>query len=150
MTRGLRRHELAGAQIVAGAFGGYFAGLVAYSGTVLLLGPLSGTDMLGVAFWGALAWFLVGCPLNFLLLVAVGALWRRAVGRTPGPVARAAALVLSWFVPTLVIEVAFGGGVRALASPEAMLFLAFFGCSAAVFAVVAGRGWDAARAGWRG
>lgn len=143
MTKSAPRQKLGGAQLLAGAFGGYFAGLVAYSGVALVIGPLGGTDMLGVAFWGALAWFLVGVPLNLLLLLAAGAIWRRAMGRNPGPVARAAALVLIAFAPTLTILIAFGGDLRALAKPEAMLFLAYFGCSAAVFGVVAGRSWDA-------
>ena len=104
----------------------WFVGLVGYFGALYLVhdefpATLSG-DFAAVLFWSVVA-FAVAYVVVYLPLL--GWIARRLGGTRPlwpFPVAAVAAGI----VPTAVIVVANGGGLRALASPEAQLFYVMF------------------------
>jgi hypothetical protein len=112
----------------------WLAGLAAYVGALALFyrQPISSGDLSAVGLWSfvafALAFFVLYLPALFALrrlLQGVRFLW-------PFPLLA----VLLGVVPTSLILFYWGGGLRALLSPEASLFYAMF----AVVGVVVGFG----------
>jgi len=118
----------------------YLAGAGAYLLTLWLIWRQSvAGDLKAILFWGGLAYVLVALPL-YLIFFTVLHLIRKyvfhAVGRAPGwsyPLAGG----LLGVAPTYAIVRTFSGGVRQLLTPEAALFLSFFGVSGVCF----GLGW---------
>jgi hypothetical protein len=104
----------------------WFAGLVAYFGALYLrYGEVPATvsgDFAAVLFWSVVAFAIAYVALY---LPVLGWIARRRGGTRPlWPFAVAA--VAAGIVPTALILVANGGGLHALASPEAQLFYVMF------------------------
>lgn len=103
----------------------WVVGLAAYLGSLALFyrQSISSGDLTAVLFWSLLAFAVVFFVL-YLPALFVMRRWLRGV-RPLWPFPLLA--VLLGVVPTAVIVLFFGGGVRSLASPEASLFCAMFG-----------------------
>jgi len=103
----------------------WMAGLVAYIGSLALFygQSISSGDITAVLFSSLLAFAVTFLVLYLPALFAMRR-WLRGV-RPLWPFPLLA--VLLGVVPTVLIVVFWGGGVRSLASPEASLFYSMFG-----------------------
>ena len=115
----------------------WLSGVGAYlSALAIIWGQSIGGDLAAVLFWSFFA-FLVAFPVAYLPILIV---IRRFLGGYQPVLVFPMVAALIGVVPTAIIVMRFGGGIRGLFSPEASLFLIAF----AVMGIVVGFGfaWD--------
>lgn len=133
--------------LVAVAAGAYLAGAGAYLLTLWLIWRQAvGGDLKAILVWGGLAYILVALPLYLLFFTGVQLLHKHvfhAARRAPGWMFPLAGGLLG-VAPTYAILRSFSAGWKQLFTPEAALFLSFFGISGICFGI--GWWWLFARA----
>jgi len=119
-------------------FAAWVVGVIAYVVSLALLWrqTLSGGDLRAVLFWSALASGVAVAAVYAPVMFAL----RKWTGGTAGLVTYAITSVLLGVVPVLLIMLVFGGSLRSLLSPEAVLFYCMF----TGFGVVFGAGFSLA------
>lgn len=109
----------------------WLGGLAAYVACLSLLWgqTLSGGDLMAVLSWSAVASAIavavVYAPLMFAL--------RRRTQGNAGLMTYASAAVIVGVIPVLLITTIFGGTLRSVITPEAMLFYCMFSAFGLVF-----------------
>lgn len=119
----------------------FLAGALAYLATLAVVWGerISRGDLTAVLLWGGLAYGLVALPLLLLVFLALHLVRRYGLKSQAAPAVWVLPLLgaLLGLAPTYALVRFWGGGLWALAEPEALLFYSFFGASGACF----GLGW---------
>jgi hypothetical protein len=117
-------------RILGAALAAWLAGLAAYELLLRIVWKqTTGGDWAAVAFWSAIAWALAA-PLVYVPALV---LLRKLLGGFRPMVLFPLLAAFLGVAPTALIAVRWGGNLRALATPEAALFLGMFTVVGLVF-----------------
>ncbi|MEO4052470.1 hypothetical protein [Solibacillus sp. CAU 1738] len=115
---------------VVAAILSYLAGIGCYILTLKIVWDQTlGGDTFAVLFWGAIAFFIIACPIYLLVITLID-----KVTKQYKFLFYPLGCMLVFFIPTSFILASFGDfSYKTLFSPEAMLFHAFFLSAGLIF-----------------